>query len=148
MKGISAIIATVLLVAFVVAIAGIVSVWSTTLTNTQTKTITNQSKGQAVCNPSIIIDQVYVPSSGSSNFINVTYHNAGTQSISAVHVEIRNSSAINTTDAPNLSAGETAYISIGGQSNTTNFIRVRGLCASSIVVSDECYPSDFCWKTG
>lgn len=148
MKGISSIIAAVLLIAFTVAVAGIVSVWSTTMTTSQTKTITNQSAGQTVCNPSIVIDQVYVPSSGTSNFVNVTYHNAGSQSIASVHVEIRNSSAINTTNAPSLGAGEIAFISIGGQSNTTNFIRVRGLCASSIVVSDECNPSDFCWKIG
>lgn len=148
MKGISTIIATVLLVGFVVAIAGIVSMWSTTMTTTQTKTIENQSKGQTVCAPAIMIDSVYVPAFGTSNYVNVTYHNAGSQTMTGVHIDIRNSSALNTTDVPNLGIGETAFISVGGQSNTTNLVKVRGLCASSIVVSDECIPGDFCWKSG
>ena len=148
MKGISPIVATVLLVAFAVAVAGIVSVWSTTLTTTQTKIIVNQSKGQTVCNSAIAIDEVYVPSFGTDKFLNVTYHNAGNQAITSIYVDIRNVSAINATKAPSLGAGDTAFVSIGGQSNTTNFIRVRGICASSIVVSDECNPGDYCWKTG
>lgn len=148
MKGISPIVATVLLVAFAVAVAGIVSVWSTTLTTTQTKIIANQSKGQTVCTLAITIDEVLVPSFGSDKFLNVTYHNVGDQTITSVYVDIRNSSAINTTKVSNLNAGDTAFISIGGQSNTTDFVRVRGLCASSIVVSDECSPSEYCWKKG
>lgn len=148
MKGISPIIATVLLVGFAVAIAGIVSVWSTTLTTSQTKIITNQSKGQTVCTPAIIIDEVNVPSSGSDKVVNVTFHNAGDQLMTSVYVDIRNSSAINATKVSNLNAGETAFASIGGQSNTTDFVRVRGLCAGSIVVSDECNPSERCWEKG
>jgi flagellin-like protein len=148
MKGISSLIATVLLIAFVVAIAGIISMWSTSLTSTQTKEIGNQSKGQTVCTMAIVIDDVEVPSFGSGQYLNVTYHNVGDQSISGVYIDIRNSSAINSTKATSLGPGDIAFVSIGGQSNKTDLVRVRGVCASSIVVSDECAPSDLCWKYG
>jgi flagellin-like protein len=148
MKGISSLIATVLLIGFVVAIAGIVSMWSTSLTSTQTKEIGNQSKGQTVCVRSLVIDDVQVPAFGSGYYINVTYHNVGDQTISGVYIDIRNSSAINSTSVANLGPGSIAFVSIGSQSNKTNLVRVRGTCASSIVVSDECTPSDFCWKYG
>jgi len=148
MKGISTLIATVLLIGFVVAVAGIISMWSTSLTSTQTKEIGNQSKGQTVCARSLVIDDVEVPAFGGNKYLNVTYHNVGDQSISGVYVDIRNASAINSTRATNLGPGDIVFVSIGDQSNMTDFVRVRGVCASSIVVSDECVPSDLCWKYG
>jgi len=148
MKGISTLIATVLLIAFAVAVAGIISIWSTSLTSTQTKQIGNQSKGQTVCARAIVIDDVKVPSLGGGQYLNVTYHNVGDQSISGVYIDIRNRSAINSTKATSLGPGDITFVSIGGQSNQTDLVRVRGLCASSIVVSDECAPSDLCWKYG
>lgn len=148
MKGISSLIATVLLIGFVVAIAGLISMWSTSLTSTQTKEIGNQSAGQTVCVRSLVIDDVEIPALGNGYYINVTYHNVGNQAISGLYIDIRNSSAINSTSVANLGPGGIALVSIGGQSNSTNLVRIRGMCASSIVVSDECTPSDFCWKYG
>ena len=147
MKGISPIIATVLLVAFTVAVGGILSIWATTLTTTQTQTVGNQTGGQIVCSPAIIIDEARVPASGIG-FVNVTFHNAGTQSISSVNVDIRNSSTISTVATGTLSAGQSNITSVGGQSSTTDLVKVRGLCANTVVVSDDCDPSEKCWKTG
>ena len=149
MKGISAVIATVLLVAFTVAVAGILSVWSTTLTTTQTQTVSNQTGGQALCSPALILDEVKVTSGGGG--VNVTYRNAGNQIITSVKVWARTVSGIytNTSFVPNLAAGESAVTGVpltGGTANTTDLVRVTGTCASNVQVSAECKSSDPCWK--
>jgi flagellin-like protein len=48
-KGISPLIATVLLIAFTVAVAGIVSVWITTFTTTSTQSVSGHSETELVC---------------------------------------------------------------------------------------------------
>jgi flagellin-like protein len=147
MKGISAIIATVLLVAFTVAVAGILSMWATTLTTTQTQTVSNQTGGVIVCSPAIIIDEARVPAGGAGS-VNVTFHNAGTQSITNINVDIRNSSTISTVAAGTLGAGQSNITSVGSQSSTVDLVKVRGVCASTVVVSDTCDPTEKCWKIG
>jgi len=149
MKGISAIIASVLLIAFTVAVGGILSVWSTTLTTTQTQTVGNQTGGQIVCSPALIVDEVEVTSGGGG--VNVTYHNAGNQVITNVKTWARTVSGIytNTSFVPNLAAGESAVTGVpltGGTVNATDFARVTGICANTIAVSAECTPADRCWK--
>jgi len=48
-KGISPLIATVLLIAFTVAVAGIVSVWITSFTATSTQTVSSHSETELIC---------------------------------------------------------------------------------------------------
>ena len=146
MKGISAIIATVLLVAFTVAVAGILSIWSTTLTTTQTQTVSNQTGGQVVCTPAIIVDEVKASTTGG--VVNVTYHNAGSQSMSNVKAWVRTTSGIYSTTASNLAAGESAVtgVTLTGTTNTSDLARVTGTCAGVVAVSAECTPADKCWK--
>jgi flagellin-like protein len=156
MKGISAIIASVLLIAFTVAVGGILSVWSTTLTTTQTQTVGNQTGGQIVCSPAIIIDQVNLPSINTVGLLgvaglgalNVTFHNAGNQPITNVNVDVRNGSSMVSSLYGTLAGGDSGWKSVNGiLGNITDSVRVRGLCTNSIVVSDDCNPSKKCWKT-
>lgn len=49
MKGISPLIATVLLIAFTVAVAGIISVWLTGFASTTTKTVGGQANIEIIC---------------------------------------------------------------------------------------------------
>ena len=48
-KGVSPLIATVLLIAFTIAVAGIISVWLTQFTTTTTTTVSNQGNAQILC---------------------------------------------------------------------------------------------------
>jgi flagellin-like protein len=48
-KGISPMIATVLLIAFTVAVAGIISVWVTTFTSSTTSTVSEKAEGELYC---------------------------------------------------------------------------------------------------
>ena len=141
MKGISAIIATVLLVAFTVAVAGVLSVWSTTLTTTQTQTVSNQTSGQVTCSPAIVLDEAKV----NSTHVVVTYRNAGSQPISSVKVWSRSNTGINSTTASALTAGDTAMTTLA-TNGTQDLVRVTGTCASVIQVSAECTPPNKCWK--
>lgn len=142
MKGISAIIATVLLVAFTVAVGGILSIWSTTLTTTQTQTVSNLTGGQVVCVPSVLLDEAKIYSTN----VTVTYHNAGNQVISGVKVWARNATGISSTSASVLTAGasDVAFVNTSG---TIDLVRVTGLCGGVIQVSVDCTPTDKCWKT-
>jgi flagellin-like protein len=49
-KGVSPLIATVLLIAFTVAVAGIISVWLTGFTRTTSETVGSQANIQIICN--------------------------------------------------------------------------------------------------
>lgn len=49
MKGVSPLIATVLLIAFTIAVGGIISVWLTQFTQTQTDIVGKESETQIVC---------------------------------------------------------------------------------------------------
>jgi flagellin-like protein len=140
MKGISAIIATVLLVAFTVAVAGILSMWATTLTVSQTQTVSNQTSGQALCSPGLIIDEV-------NSLSGVAYHNAGNQIISNVKVFVRNTvGGVNLTSVSGtLSPGAMAltnFTLVG----PLDYARVTGTCASNVQLSAECKSPDPCWK--
>ena len=150
MKGISAIIATVLLVAFTVAVAGILSIWSTTLTTTQTQTVSNQTGGQVICSPAIVIDEAKVPSTGNYT-LNITYRNAGVQPITNVKVWARTVSGMYSVSGTALSGGDVSVtgltlLSVGGSNASSDLVRVTGLCASVVVVSADCLPTNKCWK--
>ena len=49
MKGVSPLIATILLIAFTISVAGIISVWLTTFARTSTELVGGQSVNQLVC---------------------------------------------------------------------------------------------------
>lgn len=49
MKGISPLIATVLLIAFTVAVAGIVNLWLTSFTRTSSETVSSQATTELIC---------------------------------------------------------------------------------------------------
>ncbi len=60
MKGISPLIATILLIAFTVAVGGIVSIWISGYSKTQTTQVTQTSNDQVTCN-SVISISTYNP---------------------------------------------------------------------------------------
>ncbi len=72
-KGISPMIAIVLLIAFTVAVGGILSLWLTTLTSTQTTTTGSAAEKQILCARSVLsIEEVTHSVIGSDNLVNVT----------------------------------------------------------------------------
>lgn len=149
MKGISPMIATVLLLAFTVAVGAILSVWFTSLTTTQTSNLENRTSGVIKCSGALVIDEVKVPTT-TGTVLNVTYLNYGQYSVSSINIEIVNASSVTS------EAGDTSTLSPGAMGiHAFNFtaglpisrIRVRGICEGE-PISDDCEPGDACWKTG
>lgn len=148
MKGISPMIAIVLLIAFTVAIGGIMSVWLTGLTSTQTQQVSNQSAAQVKCTPSMTIDLVQVPSA-FPNKLNITISNPSQQTISSLSYLVPNNQTaanISVGATGSLTAGSVATLSINVSAAPT-FVRVGGLCAG-LPISSTCDNTQSCWQTG
>ena len=143
MKGLSPLIAIVLLVGFTVAVAGIISVWITGTTRTQTEIIGEQADLQAKCVGSTLVVKEVRRSGGQ---VNVTYVlETGTESLRNVTVEA--TALGNTTKSgPFFAINATALAP--GESNSTSFnitpvgpleiVRIRGLCQDKLPIIGEC----------
>ncbi|MFH0710956.1 MAG: hypothetical protein V1944_00060 [Candidatus Aenigmatarchaeota archaeon] len=147
MKGISAMIATVLLIAFTVAIGGVMSIWLTGLTSTQQQQVSNQSSAQVKCVPSLTIDRVDSGIATSAYIMNITLSNPSQQTVAPVNVTIilTNASVFIPVNITSLAPGASYFGSIGNWSALPSMVRVNGLC-SGLPVSFTCKPTDSCWR--
>ena len=140
-------IAVILLIAFTVAIGGVISVWITGLTNTQTQQVSNQSSSQVKCTPSLIINRVDSNTAAATDLINVTVENPSQNQIININVSVVAGSAVTTNASvvPSLGSGTSYFITVGNYSTLPTLVRVSGVC-SGLPVSFTCKPSDSCWR--
>ena len=94
MKGISPMIATVLLLAFTIAVGGIISVWLTGMTRTQTAGVTTAA--QCASTRLDVIAAITIPGSTNST-AQVTYTNLGPEIIYPTNVTLSCGPQTNTT---------------------------------------------------
>ena len=101
-KGISPIVATVLLIAFTLAVASLLGGWLTSLTKTQTDTI-EQGTSKAVNCSSAVIDIVNVICANSSQQLKVAINNVGQNELwdFSVFASLNNTFYSNSTGGPN-----------------------------------------------
>lgn len=122
-KGISPIVATVLLIAFTLAVAGLLGGWLTSLTKTQTDTI-EQGTTKAVNCSSAVIDIVNVICANSSQQLKVAINNVGQNELwdFSVFAAVNNTFYSNSTGGPNstntLKLGEQVILVYGCDKNT------------------------------
>jgi flagellin-like protein len=136
MKGISPLIATVLLVALTVAIASVVTTWMTTLSKEKSSVIGNKTDVAIDCTAANIdVKDVYVDF--SSNISRTIVWNSGQVGISVTDASLFNkqgeSAVLNSTLPVSLSPGSMATIRFnvsGVFSNCLNF--------SQVLVSTDC----------
>ena len=96
MKGISPMIATVLLLAFTIAVGGIISVWLTGMTRTQTAGVTTAAQ----CASTRLDVSAAITNAVSANSnVQVTYTNLGPEIIYPMNVTLTCGTATNTTFA-------------------------------------------------
>ncbi len=151
MKGISPMIATVLLIAFTVAVGGIVSLFLTGLTTTQTGITEATAENKTRCTQVLLVDYVRA----SSNVIKTV--NIGAQQVNLTSVIMGDGSilTINATSASRLlDAGEAVVINSNSadwvttpsaiSSNTS--VRVHGLCGGTILLTGICRSGEVCWS--
>ena len=148
MKAISSMIATILLIAFTVAVGGILSVWFTGLATTQTAGIENTTSGVIKCTGGLLIEEAKVPGSAGT-VLNVTYTNNAQYTVSGIYVEIVNASLVSSEsgDTSSLTPGAMGVHTMSISTGTPiTRVRVRGSCEGQ-AISDDCEPGDACWKT-
>ena len=143
MKGISAMIATVLLIAFTVAVGGILSVWFTSFTRTSTASVENASVDQTKCSGTYI-DIVLVDTNTT------VIANRGSQTITGIVCYSGNGSswglgslspgASNATQGWNINGTGGSYAAGFG-----TVMSCSGKCLT-IGVTGSCKSGDSCWK--
>lgn len=129
-------IATVLLIAFTVAVGGILSVWLTSLTTTATNSAENSTTDQVKC-ASTWINVLSV----TSNAVMIT--NRGSQTISSVNCFSGNGTNITLVATASLTAGS-SNSGIWTRGTETSVI-CSGKCLST-GVTGECKSGQSCWK--
>lgn len=152
-KGISPLIATVLLIAFVVGIGGLVSLFATSLTTSSTGVTSNQSQSVTKCAGAYI--NVYRVTNTT-----VFYSNPTGQTITSLTIITSDGSQIVNPSGPSIAPGASNSTIVGV--NTTNpngytglvpggatgntSVTMRGLCQSTVPVEGTCKQGQGCWS--
>jgi len=149
-KGISPLLATVILIALTLTVAGLLGSWFTSVTRTQTDIIERTATTQINCS-SALLEITDVTCSGGDDNIKVTISNLGID-ISLYNfttlVSINNTYYLNSTGGPNstdpLDPGEQAILSYYCD-NTTYC--VNGISVGKIRVTSHICPDRYAEKT-
>ncbi|MBI2545202.1 MAG: hypothetical protein HYW22_01210 [Candidatus Aenigmarchaeota archaeon] len=149
MKGISPLVATVILVALVIGIAGIVSLFASNLVSSSTGVTSNQSSSLTKCAGSWI--NVYKVTNST-----VFYSNPNNQVLTGLTLIYGDGKQSVTVLDPSLSVGEYNYTSLTSSGDAGIFagaaagntsITVRGLCQTLVSVQGICRQGQDCWQT-
>lgn len=155
-KGISPFIATVLLIAFTVAIGALISVWFTNVTSSQTQTVQSGSDALSKCaSTSMTVNEVRYAGNGSSSLVNVTVSSSGTQSLKNVTISVTGGGATTTSQKFFNATGNdflagtyfaTSMNTSGGASLPPEIVSVSGLCQGQQAIVATCKTGDSCMK--
>lgn len=152
-KAVSPLVATVLLVAFTVAIGGILSVWLSSFTKTQTATVESSSEKQIKCAASTLTIK---EATYKGTIINVTtYYDSGTEVLNNFTVYVTGGGYTNSSGTSyvyiNMLPGEANVTSIsvvGGASIPPDYVRAVAFCQNKTAVVGECKAGQPCMKAG
>ena len=149
MKAISPMIAVVLLIAFTVAVGGILSVWLSTLAQTQTSTVSSGTDKQVRCSASSLeILEVRYPTGSGTSAVNVTVrYSSGTETLANVTVEVTARGAIaQASNTAAISPGESKVVVVANANFPPEFVSAAGICQSTVSVTNECKTGQPCMK--
>ncbi|MCD6371093.1 MAG: hypothetical protein J7L39_00050 [Candidatus Aenigmarchaeota archaeon] len=155
MKGISPLIAAVLLIAFTVAVGGIISLWLTTFSRTTTTSVQTGTEKQIKCaSTTLEINSVAL----SSNKIVIT--NLGPQEVNLTSIILSDgfTTRVNYADRKlspgasiSLETNSTNYVEIpfnltgSGAHTNLKYVVVKGLCLEEVPVEAKCTSGETCW---
>ncbi|MCX6820663.1 MAG: hypothetical protein NT016_01820 [Candidatus Aenigmarchaeota archaeon] len=151
-KGIDSMIATVLLIAFTVAVGGILSVWLTSMASTQTETTGSAANAQTLCARSVLVIKEVDYSTTANANVTVGY-NYGTENLTAINIYFVDSKRA----SANKTWGSGAYYSVlpgdlktfpatstGLTGDSFQTVRVVAMCQGSYPISTECKTGQSC----
>lgn len=150
MKGLSPIIAIVLIIGFTVAVAAVVSIWLITLTKTQTSVIGEQTEKQVKCiGSSLIIKEVKYNSTATGTCsVNVTVaYETGTEILANMTVEISaKGTTVRSTSTASVSLGESKSFTNSSAICPPEYVRAIAICQETVPVVGECRSGEPCMK--
>jgi len=135
MKGLSPIVATIVLIAFAVAVGGLVALWLTNFATSTTEYTSQQGDKLTACAGA----RLKFEDVGSSQII---YSNPTVKTITNITVYDMSGKNL-TSNATNMSPGQVANITWDRAGNTSVFM--RGVCENAIVVEGNCKTGQVCW---
>ncbi len=135
MKGISPMIAVVILIAFTIGVGGLVSIFVTGLTTTSTKITSNQSEALTRCAGAYL--NVYSVTSTRVNVANP--NNVAITGIDIVADTGEVASDAIVTIAPGGTSGATWVL------GTNTSVTARGLCQTIVIAEGRCTSAQDCW---
>ena len=146
MKAISPMIAVVLLIAFTVSVGGILSVWLSTLSTTQTAIVSSGTEKQVRCTASALkVDEVRYPAGTGRGSVNVSVtYDSGTETLSNITVEITARGVTDLVNSTGLVApGEARAVNV-----TANYpaevVSARGFCRDTVPIIGTCKSGQPC----
>ena len=155
MKGVSPLIASIILIGFTVAVGGIIGMWLTTLSRTQTGIIENIAEKQAKCSSSTLVIKE-AKYNLSSTLVNVTVtHETGSEKLYNLTIEVSgggktSKSTTNFTNASDpFEPGQSYAVSVNTANGATlppEYVRARSFCQDVIGVVGECKSGQPCMK--
>lgn len=152
MKGISQMIATVLLIAFTIAIGGIISIFMNRLTTTTTGATEKSSTGIIECS-GIYIDILSVNGTSGVNNASLVVTNPSSNKIYITGiVDNLAISSVVPTSVKILNASTTATVTPVNITSTATKITIVGLCenlaaTSNVSVTGSCSKGANCWPS-
>ncbi len=130
-KGVSPLIAAVLLIAFTMAVAAILTAWVTTFTEEQTQQLGNESEQQIDCSFAQL--EVFDTSAGA-DWVNVAVTNRGTVDFTNVSITVLNSGNVVGEGSLGLVSGSTDNVNISDLDDSPETLRiVPNRCPSTVV---------------
>lgn len=137
MKGLSPVIATIMLIAITVGVLAVVAIWFPDLISSQTQSTQQQSDQITACSGVRIAAESVTDSS-------IVYSNPSGKQIT--NITIFDGTGRNLTQLGNVSLvpGQVANLTWTRGSNTS--ILMTGLCENALVVRGSCEDGQFCWK--
>jgi flagellin-like protein len=150
MKGLSPFIAAVMLIAFTVAVGGIISIFLTGFFKSSTASVGSGGQALISCagaNPTV--DLVKYTSAGTGTYVNVTFSNPGSLTIQSVSVQyILSNGTVFTFPSGSLAASASnATSNLVGPTAAPSEVRVIGTCVSTSgnqTVSGSCLSTGSC----
>jgi flagellin-like protein len=158
MKAISPFIATVLLIAFTIGVAGIVGTFVHNMISAQTGQTASSSEKQTKCGSSVLqIDEVKTDSSISIVNVTLTYINGNENLYNFTAYIIDSGNRVYTTstltptynESSPLTPGRQTFWSITttGLSGSLSSVRIVGHCQQSYIISASCDSGNECMKS-
>ena len=147
MKGISPLIAAVLLIAFTVAVGGIIATWLTSFSKTTTAGVESSTKGASKCSG------VYIEVKGYDNTTaggtdKIVLTNPSGETLTNLKVYTDGTDRTSLLGSTTLSASDVVSISGADLLNGVTTITATGLCQNNVVVSGKCESGDSsCWTS-